>query len=211
MAARRGRSPLGPPAGPPASDGPGDHHAVARIQGGWTPGRCDGAPRGWPTIPMAWASARGIASKCRWPLRRGSSTRFGGGTSVAPPSQERPTPAGVTAHRQLGHPRPAAGPGRLGLEDLPGWSPWWMLGGLRPARDRSTDHPQAVAWVATSKCARSDSPRWVGNPGRSVASTTWPVAPIVGARPAYGTPAAQVRGCPPDEDGSGLSRPPTGG
>jgi hypothetical protein len=75
--------------------------------------RCDGAPRGWPAIPMAWASTRGIASKCRWPLRRGSSTRVGGGTSVAPPSQERPTPAAVTARRAL-HRGPGSQPGPAG-------------------------------------------------------------------------------------------------
>jgi hypothetical protein len=99
-AARRGRSPLGPPAGAarlpralenPRRDPPGTGCRLTR---------CDGAPRGWPTIPMAWASARGIASECRWPLRRGSSTRFGGGTSVAPPSQERPARPGCYGSRR---------------------------------------------------------------------------------------------------------------
>jgi hypothetical protein len=66
---------------------------TTRSLGGCRATRCDGAPRAWPPIPMAWASARGIASKCRWPLRRGSNTRFGGGTSAAPPSQERRMPA----------------------------------------------------------------------------------------------------------------------
>jgi hypothetical protein len=99
-AARRGRHPLGPPGGgrpPPKGLGEplrGPAVMVCRLT------RCDGAPRGWPTIPMAWASARGIASECRWPLRRGSSTRFGGGTSVAPPSQERPARPGCYGSRR---------------------------------------------------------------------------------------------------------------
>jgi hypothetical protein len=58
--------------------------------------RCDGAPRGWPTIPMAWASARGIASTCRWPLRRGSCTRFGEAPRLLHPHKNGPRQPAVT-------------------------------------------------------------------------------------------------------------------
>jgi hypothetical protein len=47
-----------PRRGPPASQA--CDRRAARLACRLT--RCDGAPRGWPTIPMAWASARGIAS-----------------------------------------------------------------------------------------------------------------------------------------------------
>jgi hypothetical protein len=86
-----------PRRGPPACQGGGLNADLLR----WS-------ARGWPTIPMAWASARGNASRVDGHCGEESSTRFGGAASVAPPSQERSRPAGVTGRCTRGGQRPPA-------------------------------------------------------------------------------------------------------
>jgi hypothetical protein len=110
-----------PRRGPPAYQALEPWHGPPRI--GCTPTRCDGAPRGWPSIPWLGPAPEATASRCRWILRRGSSTRFGGGTSVAPPSQERPTPAGRYGAAPAWRPTTSSSRSRPpGREDLAGRS-----------------------------------------------------------------------------------------
>jgi hypothetical protein len=181
MAARRGRSPLGPPGGgrpPPTALGTTTRSPGSRV------GRRRGAAMEHPGAgrPSPWFGPAPEASPASVDGHCGEGAARGSGEvprSHHPHKNGRHQPAlrrtaSLDTHDQQQGP---AAWGWRTFRDGPRGGCW---GGLRPARDRSTDHPQAVAWVATSKCARSDGPRWVGNPGRSVASTTWPVAPIGG-------------------------------
>jgi Histidine kinase-like ATPase domain len=89
--------------------------------GGAEPGRpsrmsAAEAPRGWPSIPMAWASTRGNARSgaAQRTLRRGSSPRFGGGTSVAPPPRTTPLRKRYGAAHPVACADPGWGKGRGG-------------------------------------------------------------------------------------------------
>jgi hypothetical protein len=161
-----GGLPLGPPAG--AARRPGLETAVGSAGMVCRPTCWDGAPRGWPSIPMAWASARGIASTCRWPLRRGSSTRVGGGTSVAPPLQERPTQPGC-----YDAPPDLAGLDALGCDAVHGHDvsrPCPGTSSLAPAAAGGNGRVAVPAMNAGSPAAPATQAAWpspaVPRPGR---------------------------------------------
>jgi hypothetical protein len=98
-----GGLPLGPPGGsrPPLWC----WRTIARIRPARAAGRgvamdCLGA---WPTIPMAWAGARGDVSRCRWTRRRRRQPR-GSGTHLGHTTwwNGQPQPA-VTDHPTAPH------------------------------------------------------------------------------------------------------------
>jgi hypothetical protein len=174
---------------------------------------------------MAWASARGIASECRWPLRRGSSTRFGGGTSVAPPSQERQTQPAVTLAADV---RTCAS--RSSRRDLSGAGARNAVrdGGLWPAgasRGHDTHRPHAMAPGLMSQTIEQTGghPQDAAGQDRRQASIhrLWIIPagarsepqPFCSLRDACGVLAASKRGRPPvhpDPGGVPPCRPDAG-